>query len=81
MTIESVKYKIKFRVDRAKGEEPEIVFISAFKNDKPMEQRNGVDDKPCFAQEGPFRKGLEDGCVGLGVAYDNRCRWRWAWWL
>jgi len=77
------RYEIVVEVKRADKKEPEIVSISGKKNGKEMDNRHGIEDKPCFGQKGPFNTDTElvDGCVGLGVTYDNRCRWLWGTWL
>ena len=76
------KYKIEVDVRFRDGqEEPEIDIKSITMNEKLLNECPGIEEKPNFGYTPPDNTKLKEGCIGVGVAYDNRCRWRWGiWW-
>ena len=59
------------------NKKPEIETI--YKNGNPMTSKHAPKVETFFKQNQPDAE-LEDGCVGLGVAYENQCQWVWGWW-
>jgi hypothetical protein len=75
------KYEIVVEVDRTDKENPIIDTKSVKRNGESLNNMNSLEDRPCFSQEGPFSGELGDRCIGFGITYDNRCKWRWGtWW-
>ena len=76
MTDNEVTYEI---VVKKVNKKPKIVSIK--KNGNLMKHKPTIVPSPNFGVEPPSIPELVDGCVGLGVAFDNRCRWLWGtWW-